>query len=252
MDSVENISQSDEKPWGIKHVATGVVLSIVSSVIVGSLVLTFGDWDPIPLWITALLQIPLWFGLLGVPWVVLRHSNLSWKENLGVPLLVLRKGVLQLDAQEKKVSITKNQCIQGFFIGVFSQALLVPLLYLPALIFVDDLDVSGPARELTSRAHGLGIFLLILIVVIGAPVVEELFFRGFALKAFQDRWSQRTALMASSVLFGIIHFQPLQFPALVLFGLIAGKLTQRDGHLGRAMWAHAGFNAYTVFVLVYL
>ena len=111
MDSVENISRSDEKPWGIKHVAIGVVLSIVSSVIVGSLVLVFGDWDPIPLWITALLQIPLWFGLLGVPWVVLRHSNLSWKENLGVPLLVLRKGVLQLDAQEKRVSITKNQCV---------------------------------------------------------------------------------------------------------------------------------------------
>ena len=96
MDSVENISQSDEKPWGIKHVTTGVVLSIVSSVIAGSLVLTFGDWDPIPLWITALLQIPLWFGLLGVPWVVLRHSNLSWKENLGVPILVLRLSLIHI------------------------------------------------------------------------------------------------------------------------------------------------------------
>jgi len=275
MESVENASSQDKGSWGISHVATGVVLSIVSSLFVGSLVLAFVDRDPLPLWITALLQVPLWFGLLGVPWLILRRSNLSWKENLGVPPLVRREPLI-VDLLEWAVvpivmlfaamrfprvvrleqpdtgSITKWQCIQGFFIGVFSQAILVPLLYLPVVFFVDDLDVSGPARELTERAHGIGIFLLVLVVVVGAPVVEEIFFRGFALRAFQDRWSPTPALIASSLLFGLVHFQPLQFPALVLFGLIAGKIAQRDGHLGRAIWAHAGFNAYTVFVLVCL
>ena len=61
MESVENASSPDKGSWGISHVATGVVLSIVSSVFVGSLVLTFVDSDPLPLWITALLQVPLWF-----------------------------------------------------------------------------------------------------------------------------------------------------------------------------------------------
>jgi len=67
MESVENVSSPDKGSWGISHVATGVVLSIVSSLFVGSLVLAFVDRDPLPLWITALLQVPLWFGLLGVP-----------------------------------------------------------------------------------------------------------------------------------------------------------------------------------------
>ena len=77
MELVENISSSDKGSWGIGHVVTGVVLSIVSSVFVGSLVLALVDRDPLPLWITALLQIPLWFGLLGVPWLILRREGLS-------------------------------------------------------------------------------------------------------------------------------------------------------------------------------
>ena len=291
MESVENASSPDKGFWGISHVATGVVLSIVSSVFVGSLVLTFVDSDPLPLWITALLQVPLWFGLLGVPWLILKRERLSWRDDLGIPLLIRKWKTNELTSHKKIDHITVRQCIEGLLIGVFSQAILVPLLYLPALFFVDDLDVSGPARELTERAHGIGIFLLVLVVVVGAPVVEEIFFRGFALRAFQDRWPptpvlhqnlivnlpvgekgqsgliryfrklvrcllwkirQQLPLIASSLLFGLVHFQPLQFPALVLFGLIAGKIAQRDGHLGRAICAHAGFNAYTVFVLVYL
>ena len=252
MESVENVSSPDNGSWGISHVATGIVLSIVSSLLIGSLVLTFVDRDPLPLWITALLQIPLWFGLLGVPWLILRRQRLSWKDDLGIPLLTRKWKTNELTSNKRTDQITARQCIEGLLIGIFSQAILVPLLYLPVLIFVDDLDVSGPARELTERAHGIGIFLLVLVVVVGAPVVEEIFFRGFALRAFQDRWSPTPALIASSLLFGLVHFQPLQFPALVLFGLISGKIAQRDGHLGRAIWAHAGFNAYTVFVLVYL
>jgi len=46
------------------------------------------------------------------------------------------------------------------------------------------------------------------------------------------------------------HHVPLQFPALVMFGLIAGVLVQRDGRLGRAVWAHVGFNSWTVGVLL--
>ncbi len=87
-------------------------------------------------------------------------------------------------------------------------------------------------------------------VAAGSPLVEEVFFRGLVLKALEARWQPRTALVASSLVFGAAHFQPLQFPALVMFGLIAGVLVQRDGRLGRAVWAHVGFNSWTVGVLL--
>ncbi len=252
MESVENTPPQGNKPLRIGHVATGIGLSIVVSAIIGAAVVAYVQKDPMPLWVIALLQIPMWVGLL-VPLIFFGKGNPRWKNQLGIPLRKGKQDELSFSPTRRtRKVLTIRQSIEGLLIGIFSQAVLTPLLYLPILIFVDDLDVSGPARELTDQAHGAGILLLILIVVVGAPVFEELFFRGYALRAFERRWSPTTALITSSILFGLVHFQPLQFPALVLFGFIAGKLAQRDEHIGRAVWAHVGFNAYTVFVLVYL
>jgi membrane protease YdiL (CAAX protease family) len=48
------------------------------------------------------------------------------------------------------------------------------------------------------------------------------------------------------------HLQPLQFPALLVFGVILGVLTVRYGRLGPALWAHVGFNATTLASLLLL
>jgi len=91
---------------------------------------------------------------------------------------------------------------------------------------------------------------LVLMVVVMAPLAEELFFRGLALRALEARMGPRTALVASAVLFGVTHLQLLQLPALVMIGLVCGWLAQRDGRLGRAVWAHVGFNLVTVAFLL--
>ncbi|MEY2447361.1 MAG: protease family protein, partial [Acidimicrobiaceae bacterium] len=46
--------------------------------------------------------------------------------------------------------------------------------------------------------------------------------------------------------FGAAHFEPLQFPALFAFGLVAAGLATRTGRLGPGMWAHVAFNAVAV------
>ena len=258
MNADDLVRWAEGRIWTIRHVVAGLVVSTVAAVVVGGAVLAAGGWDPtatvgtgsdpgraasdlatggdsaatvVPLWATALLQIPVWAGLLGVPWFLVRRHGRSWAADLG---LVWRT----------------SDILPGLGIGMAAQAVLVPLLYLPILLLTDDLDVSGPARDLVSRAHGPGIVLLVLVVVVGAPVIEEVFFRGLTLRAFETRWHPRVALVASSLVFGLIHLQVLQFPALAMFGLLAGWLAQRQGDLGRAVWAHIGFNAWTVGVLV--
>ena len=47
-----------------------------------------------------------------------------------------------------------------------------------------------------------------------------------------------------------VHFEPLQTAGLVLFGLVAGWLVQRHGRLGPAIFAHMGFNAVTIAILL--
>ena len=91
--------------------------------------------------------------------------------------------------------------------------------------------------------------LLAFCLIVVAPFAEELFFRGLALRAFESRFSSRAAVVCSAVLFATIHLQVLQFPALLLFGLILGALASRNGRLGENICAHAAFNATTVVIL---
>ena len=76
-------------------------------------------------------------------------------------------------------------------------------------------------------------------VVVGAPIIEELFFRGLLMRSIQARWNDSLALVASSLFFALVHFQPLQIPGLFMFGLIAGTCAQRTGRLGMSIFAHA-------------
>ena len=221
------------RAWGIGHVVAGLAIGWVVAYVVAGLIFTLGDYevDTLPLSMVAVLQAALWVGLLGVPlWLVVvrgvRWSDLGW-------------GARARDVWG------------GLWVGVVCQMFVVPVIYLPPLLLFDDLDISAPARELIDKADGLGgVLLLVLSVVIGAPIVEEVFFRGLALRAFEARMRPRVALVVSAVVFGFAHLQPLQLPGLVAIGLVCGWLAQRDGRLGRAVWAHLGFNAVPVIVLL--
>jgi membrane protease YdiL (CAAX protease family) len=92
--------------------------------------------------------------------------------------------------------------------------------------------------------------MLTLVVVFGAPFAEELFFRGLAMRSFERRIGVVAGLVASAVLFSATHLDLLSFPALLVFGLVAGRLAQRTGRLGLSWWTHVGFNATTIAILV--
>lgn len=141
---------------------------------------------------------------------------------------------------------------QGLLVGVGLQVVAVPLLYgLLSLVF-DFGDVSETAEDLVGRAEGWGILTLALVVVVGAPIIEELFFRGLLLRSVERRFGAWPAIVASSLIFMVVHLTPSTFPALFLVGIVAGWVTIRSGRLGPAIWIHVGFNAVTIVALVAL
>jgi membrane protease YdiL (CAAX protease family) len=144
--------------------------------------------------------------------------------------------------------------LAAFPLGVFLQAVVVPILYWPILRLLDQTtdDVAEEARKLTDAASGAGILVLVLVVCVGAPFAEELFYRGLLLRSVEKRWTLPVAIAASTLVFGVVHLQGLQLPALLLFGLVAGLLAARTGRLGPSMLCHAGFNAWTLFALLVL
>ena len=139
----------------------------------------------------------------------------------------------------------------GAVAGVGSQYGLDYLVYLPfqsnrRLIH----EVGQPAEHLAGLAHGGGVVLLVAVVVVGAPIAEELFFRGLLLRAISARIGNVWAVGISAVAFGLAHYEALQLPVLVLFGAILGLLVVRTGRLGPSICAHAAFNAVAVYSLI--
>ena len=218
--------------WGVRHVIYGWLLGQVAVILVVIAINAFDsgiDLDDPSLEITAILQAALWVGTLGIPMWLYLVKGVSWKE-FGW-------------------EFQKNDILPGLLIGLGTQ-IAAGLLYLPLILIFDGIDVSEPARELVDKATGFGVFLLFLVVAIGAPLVEELFYRGLTLKAFEKKMSNRLALVLSSLVFAIAHLQLIQFPALFLFGFVAGYLARKYDRLGRAVWAHVGFNTTTVVALL--
>jgi membrane protease YdiL (CAAX protease family) len=94
------------------------------------------------------------------------------------------------------------------------------------------------------------VVLLVLIVGIGAPIVEEIFYRGLLQRSLIRRVGARWGIALASLAFGAAHLQPLQFPALTLAGVLFGVLAHRYGRLGPAIAAHMVFNLTAVVALL--
>lgn len=223
--------------WGLGDVLVGLVLAIVGSnlVAVAWLIATGNLATPDELTeasieVSALLQMGLWTGLLGAPiYATYRKGRRSLRDDF------------RLEARLRDIPI-------GAVAGLVTQLIIIPIVYVPIFRFVDDDDLGGPARELAEKADGAGVLLLVAVVVIGAPIIEELYFRGLMLRAFERRFGTAVAVGASAVLFGLVHFQMLQLPALVTVGVVMGWLVIRTDRLGPAIWAHVVFNGTAVIV----
>ncbi len=88
------------------------------------------------------------------------------------------------------------------------------------------------ARE----AYGLGVMLLLVAVAI--PVVEELVFRGVMLGAFRNQVSFLFATIVQATAFTVVHEEWQSMPFLFVFALIAAWLAKRSEGLLAPMVMH--------------
>ena len=229
---VERVGERTPR-WGLGDAAVGLLVGWLATALVVALWAGSGgtNADNPSLGALAVGEAALWVGLLGAPLVASR-----------------RKGSGDL-AADFGFSFRWTDAFVGLPIGVVCQLLLVPLIYLPLQQFISKHDLEEPVRRVTDSAHGAGFIILTIVVVVGAPVVEELFFRGLVLRSLQRRFGDTWAVVGSAVIFGLAHFEPLQLPALVALGVILGVMAVSTKRLGPSIFVHAGFNLVTMVAL---
>lgn len=216
--------------WGIPDAAVGFVIAYFLSGITGVAWIGITGRDTQSFGLAVATIVGLWVGFVGVPVLVARTKGSG---------SVVRD--FRVHFQPRDVPL-------GLAAGLLSQIVLLRILYLP---FGDRAEELGRDNEtLVDSTHGLALVVLVVLLAVGAPLVEELFFRGLLQRALVRRLGPGFGVAISALVFGLTHFDPLGLLGLAAFGVVLGALVEWTGRLGPAVVAHVFFN--TTAVAVYL
>jgi hypothetical protein len=246
---------AEPNPFGITEAVLGLLVGwVLSSVAVGIFGTVSGHpKNPGTFGSDVTNLIGLWCGLAGAALLAARRRR-------GATATARAGAVTGLSATYG-LSFRLLDLPLGIAVGVASQYLLAPLLELPLLPFVPHLyhRLGQPARSLTSGVSGGGLVVLGLLICAGSPFFEELFFRGLLLRGLLGRLERHgvtasalASIVITGIVFGLVHFEPLQLIALCGFGMVLSYLAVATGRLGPGMVAHAAFNATTFVALASL
>jgi uncharacterized protein len=80
--------------------------------------------------------------------------------------------------------------------------------------------------------------------IVVAPIVEELYFRGFLFAAFRSKYTWKIAALISAVLFGLAHGQWVAFIPTALLGYTFAYLYERTRSIWPGIILHCLVNSF--------
>lgn len=221
--------------WIVSTVVSGLVL-------VGWVALTDGDIESITVWGTVVALLGQWAAVLVGLWLISRMFGTgNLVVDYGIKFRPFRNGRIRLD-------------FFGFFAGVATQLILVPLVYIPLQALWPDTfsneNLEERARLLVSDATGASLVVLAICISLGAPLVEEMMYRGLLQRSLQAPLHRVGAWVLVSAVFAAVHFAPVEFPGLFVGGLVFGLGVLVTNRIGWGLSAHFGFNACAMVILL--
>ncbi|MEY3581131.1 MAG: hypothetical protein RLZ02_84 [Actinomycetota bacterium] len=214
--------------WSLTYIFANVCGSVVISV------LGYAGAEVVPTWVLALSALTLWGPYVGaLLWVSKRNGTGGFIQDFA----------LRFQARD----------LWGIPLGMASQLLLVVLVTLPFQWMFPSLfnkeAVEMRANDLFDAAQGGWIVLLIVVVIICAPLVEEIVYRGFIQHNLAVAYGARISLLLASFWFAAVHLQLAEFPGLFAFALVLGLCFSRTKRLGLSIVTHVSFNATALTVM---
>lgn len=226
--------------WALAVAAGGFVAGeVVASVLVGIIaaavhfpggVSALARAAEPPWWYVAASLVGLWTGFAGAVYVARE-----------------RAGLAALPAQWR----ARASDVKYVVLGVVLQ-LGVDLAYRPWHLR----HFNQPVNHLFGGAHGAYALVIGLMTMVGAPFMEELFFRGLVFRALRGAFHARErgvalwgAIVASAVIFALAHGEVAQFAGLAAVGVVLSWLVVRTQRLTPSFLTHASFNAVALVAL---
>ncbi|MEL6813416.1 MAG: type II CAAX endopeptidase family protein [Cyanobacteria bacterium J06598_3] len=224
-----------------RYIVLGTYL--IASVVLGVVYATFTELSVVPTLkndtiSTPILSIAIWTVLTAVILLVGRLQGLKLRPLFGM-------GGQSLRPVSYAYGALLVASLLIFSLGSFSVVFYFLALSFPdyaANMLKDTLMLGGGNSNYPQLYDALMLFLLVLY----APFVEELVFRGILLQRWGTKWGLRWGLVGSSLLFGLLHENnPL---GLTLFGFAMGLLYVRTRRLWVPIVCHSLNNVAAVTI----
>lgn len=111
-----------------------------------------------------------------------------------------------------------------------------------------EYDLMSTFNDTSEVIYSGGIVLQLLVTCVCAPLVEETLFRGIVHKRLRGIMGATPAMIISSVLFGIIHGNIVQFIYATLIGLICAYVYEKFKTICAPILVHFSANIFSVFI----
>jgi hypothetical protein len=188
------------------------------------------------------------------PWLLLASQLALWVGFVGAVVVASRRNGTGRLSVDYGLSWPR---LKDLWLGLAGGVLgrILPLIALICIVVAGSgfgtPNAAAPTILGVTPSGTAGWVVVISLAVVGAPIVEELFFRGLLQGAFTRRIGAVPALFVTAIIFSFAHvLNEGPLAPLVLFpaAVVLGYLRYRTGKLAAGMVAHAAFNA-SLFLL---
>lgn len=176
-------------------------------------------------------------GTLLLVAVLLRQHGIGWCEGFGFR----REGIVR----------TLGLAFAGVLVALPVALLLQQLsaMGMKSVSVQPEVQVVVQTLQATQTLQQRVFFAFV--AILGAPVVEEIIFRGILYPAIKQRGWPQTALWGTSLLFALTHANTATFLPLTFLAMVLVFLYERTGNLLAPILTHSLFNAANYFALVF-
>jgi len=222
--------------WGMRDVAFALLIAIVVPTLILGLVLAAGVSATSGVVLLASLALP-WLGFGLYPWWATRAKGNGVRVDLGFTL-------------------RRSDWLWGIGGGIACLVAGGLVAKATEMVFGSFDSAAGSALEQADVSRWV-VWVFSLCALVGAPMFEELCFRGLVFAAVA-KWAASRGLpgipwatVVSALLFALIHLEPVRFPLLLTIGLVLSWLRARTGRVGASVVAHAFNNLLSVVGLLF-
>lgn len=169
-------------------------------------------------------------------------------------LSLMKKQSLAIKALSRPASYSARNVLNLFGIAALTAVVATSFMYfiISLLSFFPALfDRIMPYIIDITLVDDISFVYLVFVAIIAAPIVEELFFRGYILNKWADKYGVKKGVLFSSLAFMIIHLQSVFIPQL-LVGLICGLLYVKYNNLLYAIFFHALYNFFVILPSLFI